>query len=266
MAWLPWLLVPSIVLLAAVAVRARLREGHQAGLLGAYRGAAENPWFSIDPETRAYYQERFEQIKQILGLPSSFGFLVDPDGSCPRGHAQAVSWLSIQIARQAGLSGAEIEEIRLARLLHDIGKMHVPWHVLNKPALLTPEEFEVMKSHSACGEEMLRPFGMRTVERIVRHHHERYDGKGYPDGLTEERIPVGARIVALAEAFDDMVSDQPYKSARTFEEALNEIRRCSGTQFDPKIAEAFLHSLGCWGDTRQCPTMEEGIPAHQIAG
>jgi len=77
---------------------------------------------------------------------------------------------------------------------------------------------------------------------------------------------VGARIVALAEAFDDMVSDQPYKSARRFEEALNEIRRCSGTQFDPKIAEAFLHSLGSWGDTRRGPTMEEGLLAHQIAG
>ena len=266
MIWLAWLLAPSVVLLAAVVVRARLREGHQAGQTGAYRGAAGDPWFSIDPETHDYYQERFEQMKQILGLPSSFGFLVDPDGSYPRGHAQAVSWLSIQIARQAGLSGAEIEEIRLAGLLHDIGKMNVPWHVLNKPALLTPEEFEVMKSHAACGEEMLRPFGMRNVERIVRHHHERYDGKGYPDGLAGERIPVGPRIVAVAEAFDDMVSDQPYKSARTFEAALDEIRRCSGSQFDPKIVEAFLRSLRSWGDPRRCPTMEEGIPTHQVAG
>ena len=192
-----------------------------------------------------------------MGLPSSFGCLVDPDGPYPRDHSQAVSWLAIQIARQAGLSSEEIEEIRLAGLLHDIGKIHVPWHVLNKPALLTPEEFEIMKSHAACGEEMLRPFGMMNVGRIVRHHHERYDGTGYPDGLAGDSIPLGARIVAVAECFDAIVSAQPYKSARSLENALAEICRSAGTQFDPRIVRALLKSLPRWGPPRRRLPREE---------
>jgi HD-GYP domain-containing protein (c-di-GMP phosphodiesterase class II) len=121
-------------------------------------------------------------------------------------------------------------------------------HVLNKPALLTAEEFETMKSHAAWGEKMLRPLGLTNIGRVVRHHHERYDGRGYPDGLGGKGIPLGARIVAVAECFEDMVSDLPYKSARTFEDALDELRRCSGTQFDPQVVMAFLDWLEALSD------------------
>jgi putative two-component system response regulator len=217
-------------------VRALLRRSPDS--LGTVRPAEE-------------YRRRFEQMKHLLGLPPSFGFLVEAYGPYPKGHSQAVSWLAIQIATHMGLSQAEIEEIRLGGLLHDFGKAHVPSHVLNKSALLTAEEFEVMKSHAAKGEEMLEPLKMKAIGRMVRHHHERYDGKGYPDGLAGDKIPLGARIVAVAECFEDMVSDLPYKSARTFEDALAELHSCSGTQFDPKVVVAFLNWLEVHGDPRE---------------
>jgi len=190
-------------------------------------------------------------MKPLLGLPPTFGFLVEADCPYPRGHSRRVSWPAIQIARQAGLSPAEIEEIRLAGLVHDIGKVDLPLHVLNKPALLTAEEFEIVKSNGVTGEKMLEPLKMKAVGRIVRHHHERYDGKGYPDGLAGDEIPLVARIVAVTECFEDMVSDLPYKSARTFEDALDELRRCSGTQFDPKVVMAFLDWLQIYGEPRE---------------
>jgi putative nucleotidyltransferase with HDIG domain len=197
------------------------------------------------------YRHRFEQMKQLLSLPPTFGFLVEADGPYPRGHSQAVSWLAMQIARRVGLSQEEIEEIRLAGLLHDIGKLQVPLHILDKPESLTAEEFETMKSHAAMGEKMLEPFQVKGIGRIVGRHHERYDGKGYPDGLAGDKIPLGARIVAVAECFHEMVSELPYKSARTFEDALAELRRCSGTQFDPKVVAVFLDWLQIYGDPRE---------------
>jgi len=225
-------------------------ERDQQPLQEADPGVAMKKMFSTGPHTFSRYRRRFEQMKPLLGLPPTFGFLVEANGPYPRGHSQAVSWLAIQIARQAGLSQAEIEEIRLAGLVHDIGKLDVPLHVLNKPAPLTAEEFEIMKSHAARGAKILEPLNVNAIERIVRHHHERYDGKGYPDGLAGDKIPLGARIVAVTECFEDMVSDQPYKSARTFEDALAELRRCSGTQFDPKVVIAFLDWLQIHGDPR----------------
>ena len=116
--------------------------------------------FSTGPHTFSQYRHRFEQMKPLLGLPPTFGFLVEANGPYPKGHSQAVSWLAIQIARQAGLSQAEIEEIRVAGLVHDIGKLDVPLHLLNKPEPLTAEEFEIMKSHAARGEKMLEPLRM----------------------------------------------------------------------------------------------------------
>jgi len=213
-------------------------------------GVAMKQMLSTDPHTFSQCRHRFEQMKPLLGLPPTFGFLVEADGPYPRGHSQRVSWLAIQIARQAGLSEADIEEIRLAGLVHDIGKVDLPMHVLEKPALLTAEEFEIIKSHAVRGEKMLEPLKMEAIGRIVRHHHERYDGKGYPDGLAGDEIPLGARIVAVTECFEDMVSHLPYKSARTLEDALAELRRCSGTQFDPKVVMAFLDWLQIHGEPR----------------
>jgi len=167
------------------------------------------------------------------------------------GHSQRVSRLAGQIAMQMRLSEAEIEEIRLAGALHDVGKLGIPDNILYKPGRLTPEEFEVIKSHAAWGAKILEPLKVTAIKRIVRHHHERYDGKGYPDHLKGEEIPLGARIVAVAESFHNMVSHLRYRSARTCEEALAELCRCSGTQFDPKVVMAFLDWLETHGDPRE---------------
>jgi putative nucleotidyltransferase with HDIG domain len=155
-------------------------------------------------------------------------------------HAQVVSRLAAQMALKAGLPVAEVEEIRLAGLVHDIGKIHVPEYVLRKPTLLTAQEFEIVKSHAAWGAKMVEISGVKGIERIVLHHHERYDGKGYPSGLAGDQIPLGSRMVAVAESFHNMVTDLRYKSARSFDDALVELRRCSGTQFDPQVVSTFL--------------------------
>ena len=122
----------------------------------------------------------------------------------------------------------------------------MPESVLNKPARLTAEENELMKTHTVLGAKILEPLKVRAIERIrgmVRNHHEMVDGTGYPDGLKGENIPLGARIITVADCFDTMVSERSYKRGRTVEEAVEELRRCCGTQFDPDIVEAFVRSL-----------------------
>jgi diguanylate cyclase (GGDEF)-like protein/putative nucleotidyltransferase with HDIG domain len=219
-------------------------------LLEAYLEAAAEGMSSTAPDTFSHDQREFEPMKPLLDTITALAFAVEAKGPYMRDHSQAVSRLAAQIALQAGLSQAEIEEIRLAGLLHDIGKIDVPEYVLKKPRLLTAEEFEIMKSHPAWGAKMLEPLNVKAIERIVGHHHERYDGKGYPDGLAGEGVPLGARIVAVAECFHNMVSDLRYKNSRTFEDALAELRRCSGTQFDPEVVTAFLDWVRIHSDPR----------------
>jgi len=206
---------------------------------------------SASPDTPSRYSAQLEQKKMSLGLSPTFSFSVDANGPYPKGHSQAVSWLAIQIASQAGLSQDQVDEIHLGGLLHDIGKFALPERVFTKPTLLTAEEYEIMKSHAARGAKILEPLDVKAIERIVRHHHERYDGTGYPDGLAGDEIPLGARIVAVAECFEDMVSDLGYKTPRTFEDAVAEFRRCSGTQFDPDVVAAFLEWVNIHGDPRE---------------
>jgi len=115
--------------------------------------------------------------------------------------------------------------------------------VLNKPALLTAEEFEKMKSHAEWGARILEPLKVKAIERIVLYHHEALDGQGYPEGLKGEQIPLGARIITVADAFDAMVSDRPHRKARPVGEALAELRRCRGSQFDPVAVDALVQSI-----------------------
>jgi len=184
-----------------------------------------------------------DRVSPFMNTIAALAFAVEAQGPYRKDHALVVSRLAAQMAMQAGLPQPDIEEIRLAGLVHDIGNLHVPERVLKKPTLLTPEEFEIMKGHAAWGAKMLELLNAKAIERIVLHHHERYDGKGYPHGLAGDMIPLGARIVAVAECFHNMVSDLRYKSPRTFEDALAELRRCSGTQFDPHVVTTFLEWL-----------------------
>jgi len=224
--------------------------GRDEGLL-AYLDVAMKRMFSTDPGAFSQYRRSFErrlrgpegESPSLLDTITALAFAVEAKNPKTQSHSQAVSKLAAQIATQMRLSEAEIEEIRLAGIVHDIGKIHVPEPLLYKPTLLTAEEYEIMKSHAAWGAKIVEPLKVKAIERIVRYHHERYDGTGYPEGLAGDKIPLGARIVAVAESFHNMVSTLPYRSARTFEDALAELRRYRGTQFDPMVVDAFLRSI-----------------------
>lgn len=160
-----------------------------------------------------------------------------------QGHSQRVAGLSLAVAQQLGIDGEELVDIERGAILHDIGKITLPDEILSKPGPLTAEEWERMRRHPESGYCMVKdvPF-LRKASEIVRTHHERYDGSGYPEGLKGGEIPLGARIFAVVDAYDAITSDRPYRRARSHEEALEEIRLHTGTQFDPAVVEAFLRA------------------------
>jgi len=157
-------------------------------------------------------------------------------------HLQRVRTYAVEIAKELGLSASEIEALRAAALLHDIGKLGVPEHIINKPGKLTPEEFERMKVHPLVGAEILdRVAFPYPVAPIVRSHHERWDGSGYPAGLVGEDIPIGARILAAVDCLDALASDRQYRPAIPLDQAMNTVKEKSGTWFDPKVVAILEH-------------------------
>jgi two-component system cell cycle response regulator len=147
-------------------------------------------------------------------------------------------------AESLGLSEYEVERVELAARLHDVGTIAIPDSILNKPGALFNEEWEIMCTHPEIGQRILASApSLAHVADLVRFHHERYDGRGYPDGLAGEEIPIGASIVAVCVAFVAMMRDRPFSDAITVSEALTEVRRCSGSQFDPSVADAFCGLL-----------------------
>ncbi len=156
------------------------------------------------------------------------------------GHSRRVARHATMIARGMGLSSEEVARIRVAAAVHDVGKLHTPKAVLNKPGRLTDAEFEVIKRHPVDGAEMVAALGDPELTRIVRHHHERLDGGGYPDGLRGEEIPIGARIIAVADTFDAITSARPYRDAAPHQKAIDILRKEAGTQLDPDAVRTFL--------------------------
>jgi len=239
----------------------------ESGQVEAYLGVEFKRKFSTGPEAFDQTLNRIQKAIQnadgnisVVDTVTSLARALDCSDHYMRNHSQVVSRLAGQIARQLGMPGDEVEEIRRAGILHDIGKIGIPDIILYKPARLTAEEFEIMKTHSVKGQKILEPLQVEAMQRIchmVRHHHEMFDGRGYPDKLQGEQILLGASILAVADCFDTMVSERAYKTVRSYEEALVELRRCSGTQFDPKIVKAFLESLRIYGDPRRRPPLEE---------
>jgi len=153
-------------------------------------------------------------------------------------HLQRVRVYALEIAKELGLSDAEIEALRAASLLHDIGKLAVPEHIINKPGRLTAEEFEKMKIHPVVGAEILKHVGFPyPVVPIVRSHHEKWNGSGYPDGLKGMEIPIGARILAAVDCLDALASDRQYRRALPLEQAMEHVARNSGIEFDPRVVE-----------------------------
>ncbi|TMI72413.1 MAG: HD domain-containing protein [Bacillati bacterium ANGP1] len=182
----------------------------------------------------------FEMVERLAAAAE---FRDDDTGE----HARRVGELSAVLARNLGLAADEIELIRRAAPLHDVGKIGIPDHILLKPGALIPEEFELMKTHVKVGAGILsegKSDLLRLAEEIALTHHERWDGTGYPVGLKGEAIPLSGRIVAVADVFDAIISTRPYRKARSIAEAIKVIKNGGGTQFDPKVVDALMAHVG----------------------
>jgi response regulator RpfG family c-di-GMP phosphodiesterase len=175
------------------------------------------------------------------------------------GHSERVVTFSLRLGHELGLEKESLRDLELGALLHDIGKIGVPDAILRKPAKLNEEEWEKMKLHPLHGQKILRNIEfLEGAAHIVAQHHEKWDGTGYPFGIRGEDIDIGARIFAVVDAFDAMVSDRVYRAGRPYQEALAELERCAGTQFDPLVVEAFkLIPKEDWEVLRERSLMEK---------
>ncbi|MDC1174050.1 HD-GYP domain-containing protein [Bacteriovoracaceae bacterium] len=160
------------------------------------------------------------------------------------GHSMRVTYYSLVLGKEIGLDEEGLYDLEMASLFHDIGKIAVPDEVLCKPARLTEEEFIVMKSHPEKSAEILEGFKpFEQAAKYARHHHERYDGRGYPDGMKGEEIPLFSRIILIADTFDAMTSTRPYRKGLPYEVAFEELHEFSGSQFDPFLVEKFCEAM-----------------------
>ncbi len=180
---------------------------------------------------------------QLQVLSTALARAVDAKDTYTRSHSETVSNLCVMIGAELGLEPARVAKLRTAGLLHDVGKIGTPDAILNKPASLTEAEYETIKEHPVLGEEILSAADLDEEARWVRHHHERPDGEGYPDGLRGEDVPLESRIIGVADAFEAMISDRPDRQGRSETEALQELERFSGTQFDPGCVAALQAGL-----------------------
>lgn len=160
------------------------------------------------------------------------------------GHSMRVAFYSLELGREYGLNEDELYNLELAALFHDIGKIGVPDNVLLKPARLEEDEFLKMKKHPELSAEILEGFThFKDAAKFAKHHHERYDGRGYPDGLAGRDIPFYSRVILIADTFDAMTSTRPYRKGLPFEVAFEELREFAGTQFDPDLVEYFIRAM-----------------------
>jgi putative nucleotidyltransferase with HDIG domain len=200
-------------------------------------------------------QERMELVDRLeaawLGTAEALAAALEAKDSYTADHASSIAELAIEVGEEFGLDEDALRDLRYGAIFHDIGKIAIPDAILNKPGPLTGAEFEVIKRHPIVGEQILSPVPfLEQVRRIVRHDHERWDGKGYPDGLKGRQIPIGARIVLVVDAFHAMVSDRSYRQGMSQESARLELRAHAGTQFDPDVVDAFLRVLDRRGNGR----------------
>jgi len=204
----------------------------------------KNRFYQSNLETRVRDLDRLNRRSLINGVQMLVHALEAKD-AYTSGHSTRVARYAVKTAVQLGYTGDRLEHVRLGGELHDIGKIGTREAVLNKPGPLSPEEFEHIKEHTALGERILAPFLSESpiVLGIVRSHHERLDGHGFPDNLTGDTIPIEARIVAVVDAFDAMTTNRAYRPSRTPADALEELQRCTGAHFDPAVVDAFSRAF-----------------------
>ena len=199
-------------------------------------------------EYQQYLEEKVEEQviemrKLFLGSVEALVSALEAKDRYTGGHSRRVTQSAVAIGRELGLSIEDIEDLRWGGLLHDIGKIAIDQLIQNKPLKLTPTEYEHVMIHPHVGADIVRPIVKPTIVEMVEHHHDHYDGSGLRQIIAGGDIPLGARIIAVADAFDAMTSDRPYRSALSIMEATDEIRRCAGSQLDPDVVTAFLKTV-----------------------
>ncbi|MBM2831733.1 MAG: Response regulator [Dehalococcoidia bacterium] len=185
-------------------------------------------------------QQTAEIRKLFLGAIEALVFALEAKDKYTGGHSRRATEIALAIGSELGLSTDDMEDLRWGSLLHDVGKIAVDQLIQNKPGRLTHEEYAHIMIHAHIGAGIVKPVVNERVVEMIEHHHDHFDGSGLHQAIAGKDIPLGARILAVADAFDAMVSDRPYRSAMSLEEALAEIGRCTGTQFDPVVASAFI--------------------------
>ena len=210
--------------------------------------------YSMASNNKVFYNELRELFYKTIRAISN---ALDTKDSYTNGHSLRVTLYSMILAREIGLDEDYMEDIEIAGLLHDIGKIAMPKSILCKNGKLTDEEFLVMKSHPVRGERIVINIKkLQMISEWVKAHHEKWDGTGYPDGLQGNNIPLAGRIIALADTYDAMTSTRPYRTALSHEVAISEIKRCAGTQFDPSLAELFIRVEAKINEARLSPETE----------
>ena len=188
----------------------------------------------------------YEELRAIYrDTVRAFAAAIDIKDKYTQGHSERVGRYSEIIARELGWSEEEVEGIQIAGYLHDIGKLIVDRDIINAPYHINAKQSSDLNKHPEAGYEILAPINhpYADIPLMAKYHHERLDGRGYPDGLTDEQIPLGAKIVSLADSFDAMTTDRPYRRRRSFEDVVRDLRENSGTQFDPKVVAAFARAI-----------------------
>jgi HD-GYP domain-containing protein (c-di-GMP phosphodiesterase class II) len=188
----------------------------------------------------------YEELRSIYrATVRAFATAIDIKDKYTQGHSERVGRYSEIIAREMGWSEGEVEGIQIAGYLHDIGKLVVDRDIINAPYAINAKESSELNRHPAAGYEILAPINhpYADIPLMAKYHHERLDGRGYPDGLVDEQIPLGAKIVSVADSFDAMTTDRPYRRRRSFEDVVRDLRQNSGTQFDPKVVTAFARAI-----------------------
>jgi len=199
-------------------------------------------------EYQQYLEEKIEEQtgdirKLFLGAIEALVSALEAKDKYTGGHSRRVTDIALALGNELGLSRQDMEDLRWGSLLHDIGKIAVDQVTQNKPDRLTREEYEHIMIHAHVGAGIVRPVVNGKITEMIEHHHDHYDGSGLHQVIVGSDIPLGARILAVADAFDAMISDRPYRPAMSITDAMDEIRRCAGTQFDPIVIVAFLNTV-----------------------
>jgi diguanylate cyclase (GGDEF)-like protein/putative nucleotidyltransferase with HDIG domain len=234
-------------------------------------------YHTVVARLREEQDETRRAMEVQLATIEALALAIEAKAGCTPEHIRSIQQYAGMLAEASGLSEVDVQAVRTAALLHDIGNMAVPEHILSKPDKLSPEEFERVKMHTRVGADILRnvPFGA-PVSDLVLCHHERWDGLGYPGGLRGDDIPVGARILSIADCFTTLQTDRPYRPARTEQEAVTLLREYSGTSFDPALVDLFIERLtvsgtidaaaaaaGTWSEGEEIVALQDIAGAHR---